>query len=74
MEVLERVNSISVTSRRSSPIGKEFFTLELTLGADVSGLTEEEKKAYIKQLYDYAGEEVDSQLAETAKSLKVDKN
>lgn len=65
---MDKIKTVKVSSRRSSKIGEEYFTFEMTLEADVSGLTD--KKEYISKLWEYAGEEVDNQLVETAKSIK----
>lgn len=67
---MDRIKTVSISSRRSSKVGNEFLTFEMTLEAGVDGLSDEEKKEYIKKLWDYAGEEVDNQIMETAKAIQ----
>ena len=67
---MERITSVKVTSRRSSKIGDEFFTFEMTTEANTENMTDEEKKEYVKKLWDYASSEVDNQIVETAKAIQ----
>lgn len=68
---MDRIKTVSVSSRRSCKIGNEFLTFEMSLEASVDGLSEKEKKNYIKRLWDYAGGEVDNQIMETAKAIST---
>ena len=65
--MMDRIQTVEVSSRRSSKLGNEFFTFEMKLSATVDGLDDSKKKEYIKKMWDYAGEEVDNQLADMAK-------
>lgn len=67
---MERIKTVSISSRRSSKVGNEFLTFEMTLEADVNNLSDEEKKEYIRKMWDYAGEEVDNQIRETVNSIQ----
>lgn len=66
---MDRIKNVTVSSRRSSKVGNEFLTFEMTLEASVDGLDEKEKKRYIEKLWNYAGEEVDNQIVETVKAI-----
>lgn len=68
---MDRIKVVSISSRRSSKVGNEFLTFEMSIEASVDGLSEKEKKAYIKKMWDYAGEEVDNQIMETAKAIST---
>jgi len=70
MIVVYRIKTVNISSRRSCKVGNEYLTFEMELGADVDGLSENEKKEYIKKMWDYAGNEVDNQIKETVKSIQ----
>ena len=67
---MDWIKTINISSRRSEKIGDGYFTFEMTLGADVDGMSAKEKKDYMKKLWDLAGEEVDNQISETIKSIQ----
>lgn len=69
---MDRIKEITVTSRRSHPIKNDFFTFEMGVTADVSGLNDKDKKAYVEKMWDYANNEVDQQILDVQESL--DKN
>lgn len=67
---MERIKTVKISSRRSCNIANQYLTFEMSLEADIGGLDEKEKKKYIKKMWDYAGEEVDKQIAETAEAIR----
>ena len=66
---MDNITKVTVESRRSHPIGKDFFTFTMSLEAEVKNMTEDAKKAYIEKMWNYANSEVDNQIAEVQGSL-----
>lgn len=67
---MDRITNVTISSRRSVKIGYEFLTFEMGLEANVDNMTEEEKKEYIKKMWEYAGKEVDNQIRDAASSIQ----
>jgi len=67
---MERITKVTVSSRRSVKIQNDFFTFEMSLEGNVDGFSDEEKKEYIEKMWVYAGEEVDNQISDAAKSIQ----
>lgn len=57
-----KITKISIDSRRSSPVGKEYFTYNVMIESDVSDLTDEEINKEFTRLWDRANNQIDSQL------------
>mgnify|MGYP006872996342 CR=1 FL=1 len=64
---MESIKTVKVTSRRSTKIKDDFFTEEMTVEADVSGIKDKQK--HIDKLWDYVEGEVDKRLAQTYKDI-----
>ena len=61
---MDRIKTIKVSSRRSEKIGNSYFTFEMEVESDVSGL--KDKEEYVKKLWKYAADEVDKQILDAA--------
>ena len=64
---MESIKTVKVTSRRSTKIKDDFFTKEMTVEADISGIKDKQKN--IDKLWDYVEGEVDKRLAQTYKDI-----
>ena len=61
------IKTIKVSSRRSTKIGDEFFTYEMTVEADVP--KKEDVESCTDELWEFAHNQVDKQIADAIKDL-----
>lgn len=66
------IKKVTVSSRRSTKIGNDYFTAEMTVESDVSRLRDKQKA--VDQLWDYAEGEVDKRIAQAVKDILGEKD
>ena len=67
---MKNITNVKISSRRSSNIGKEYITYEMTLEASVKGMSDEEREKQIQEMYEYADNIVDEKVENAIADLK----
>lgn len=64
------IKEVRVTSKRTTPVGKEYYSFECSLVGDVANMSVAERDEAIKSFWSKANNEVDLQIEDVFNAYK----